>query len=90
MEKRVAMVNTFNRRQDDTFVFLLSSKAGGTGLNITGASRWVFSYVLLFYLDIFIRARMHARTNDTLYYACSLVLFDIDWNPANDLQAMAR
>lgn len=40
------------------FVFLLSTKAGGTGLNIVGASR--------------------------------LVLFDCDWNPANDLQAMGR
>ena len=35
-------------------VFLLSSKAGGVGLNLTGASH--------------------------------LVLYDIDWNPANDLQ----
>lgn len=35
-------------------VFLLSSKAGGTGLNLIGANR--------------------------------LVLYDIDWNPANDLQ----
>lgn len=35
-------------------VFLLSSKAGGVGLNLIGASR--------------------------------LVLYDVDWNPANDLQ----
>ena len=35
-------------------VFLLSTKAGGVGLNLIGASR--------------------------------LVLYDIDWNPANDLQ----
>ncbi len=35
-------------------VFLLSTKAGGVGLNLIGASR--------------------------------LVLLDIDWNPANDLQ----
>ena len=35
-------------------VFLLSSKAGGVGLNLIGASK--------------------------------LVLFDIDWNPANDIQ----
>ena len=35
-------------------MFLLSSKAGGVGLNLIGASR--------------------------------LVLYDIDWNPANDLQ----
>lgn len=41
-----------------TGVFLLSARAGGVGLNLTGASR--------------------------------LVLFDSDWNPASDLQAMAR
>ena len=35
-------------------IFLLSSKAGGTGLNLIGASR--------------------------------LILYDIDWNPANDIQ----
>lgn len=39
-------------------VFLLSAKAGGVGLNLTGASR--------------------------------LVLYDSDWNPATDLQAMSR
>lgn len=39
-------------------VFLLSTKAGGAGLNLIGANR--------------------------------LVLFDSDWNPANDLQAMGR
>lgn len=33
--KRQEMVNTFN--QDDTQVFLISLKAGGTGLNLTGA-----------------------------------------------------
>ena len=37
-------------------IFLLSTKAGGVGLNLVGASR--------------------------------LVLYDIDWNPANDLQVM--
>lgn len=34
-EKRVEMVNTFNG--DSTPVFLISFKAGGTGLNLTGA-----------------------------------------------------
>ncbi|XP_074640679.1 DNA repair and recombination protein RAD54B-like [Tubulanus polymorphus] len=56
--KRQQLVEHFNSSYSDTFVFLLSSKAGGVGLNLIGASR--------------------------------LVLFDIDWNPANDLQAMAR
>lgn len=34
-EKRARMVESFNR--DDTRVFLISLKAGGTGLNLTGA-----------------------------------------------------
>ena len=34
-QKRIEMVNTFNG--DDTPVFLISLKAGGTGLNLTGA-----------------------------------------------------
>lgn len=34
-EKRFALVNTFNA--DDTPIFLISLKAGGTGLNLTGA-----------------------------------------------------
>ncbi|OKL56071.1 hypothetical protein UA08_08589 [Talaromyces atroroseus] len=57
--KRQSLVDEFNRAPASTcFAFLLSAKAGGTGLNLTGASR--------------------------------LVLFDVDWNPATDLQAMAR
>jgi len=55
---RQNLVDRFNHIQSDTRVFLLSSKAGGTGLNLIGASR--------------------------------LVLYDIDWNPATDMQAMAR
>ena len=39
-------------------VFLLSSKAGGVGLNLVGASR--------------------------------LFLYDVDWNPANDLQVTLK
>ena len=57
--KRQGLVDQFNRTPPSkSFVFLLSAKAGGTGINLIGASR--------------------------------LVLFDIDWNPATDLQAMAR
>ena len=56
--KRTAMVERFNNPELDEFVFLLSSKAGGCGLNLVGAS--------------------------------NLVMFDPDWNPANDEQAMGR
>lgn len=55
---RNKLVVNFNNPDDDTFVFLLSAKTGGVGLNLIGASR--------------------------------LVLFDNDWNPSNDLQALAR
>jgi DNA repair and recombination protein RAD54 and RAD54-like protein len=58
VKKRQALVDEFNDPSRPEFVFLLSSKAGGCGLNIVGA--------------------------------CHLALFDSDWNPANDAQAMAR
>ncbi|XP_031431560.1 DNA repair and recombination protein RAD54B [Clupea harengus] len=56
--KRQSLVESFNKPSSAHFLFLLSSKAGGVGLNLVGASH--------------------------------LVLYDIDWNPANDIQAMAR
>ncbi|CAI5958852.1 unnamed protein product, partial [Closterium sp. NIES-65] len=56
--KRQKLVQQFNDPHADEFVFLLSSKAGGCGLNLIGGNR--------------------------------LVLFDPDWNPANDKQAAAR
>ncbi|XP_077986095.1 DNA repair and recombination protein RAD54B-like [Glandiceps talaboti] len=56
--QRQDIVNRFNADYANQFVFLLSCKAGGVGLNLIGAAR--------------------------------LILYDIDWNPANDLQAMAR
>ena len=57
-DKRQDLVHTFNRDNSDIFIFLLSSKAGGVGLNLVGANR--------------------------------LVMIDPSWNPAHDLQAMAR
>ncbi|KIW05461.1 uncharacterized protein PV09_03350 [Verruconis gallopava] len=56
--KRQKLVDKFNDPEGREFVFLLSSKAGGCGLNLIGANR--------------------------------LVLFDPDWNPAADQQALAR
>ncbi|ESO02595.1 hypothetical protein HELRODRAFT_94672 [Helobdella robusta] len=56
--KRQEVVDRFNNPAIRDFIFLLSTKAGGFGLNLVGASR--------------------------------LILYDIDWNPAIDLQAMAR
>lgn len=39
--KRQTLVDRFNDPQGDEFVFLLSSKAGGCGLNLIGANRLV-------------------------------------------------
>ena len=56
-EGRAELVRRFNAGHLGQ-VFLLSTRAGGVGLNLVGA--------------------------------CRLVLFDSDWNPAHDAQAMAR
>lgn len=58
IKKRGKMVEEFNKPDSNLFIFMLSSKAGGCGLNLIGANR--------------------------------LIMFDPDWNPANDEQAMAR
>lgn len=58
VNKRQKLVDRFNDPEAEEFVFLLSSKAGGCGLNLIGANR--------------------------------LLLFDPDWNPAADQQALAR
>lgn len=41
VEKRQEMVDNFNDLKSDSFVFLLSSRAGGCGINLTGANRLV-------------------------------------------------
>uniref|UniRef100_A0A914VVU3 DNA repair and recombination protein RAD54-like n=1 Tax=Plectus sambesii TaxID=2011161 RepID=A0A914VVU3_9BILA len=58
IKKRSKIVDSFNNPESPEFIFMLSSKAGGCGLNLIGANR--------------------------------LIMFDPDWNPANDDQAMAR
>jgi SWI/SNF-related matrix-associated actin-dependent regulator of chromatin subfamily A member 5 len=52
------IVNSFNEPGSDKFIFLMSTRSGGMGLNL--------------------------QTADTC------ILYDSDWNPQPDLQAMAR
>ncbi|KAL1916986.1 uncharacterized protein VTP21DRAFT_5183 [Calcarisporiella thermophila] len=58
ISKRQKLVDRFNDPNGTEFIFLLSSKAAGCGLNLVAANR--------------------------------LVLFDPDWNPGSDQQALAR
>ena len=60
MDARQAAIDRFGREDgaDRAFVFLLSTRAGGVGINLTAAD--------------------------------TCIIFDSDWNPQNDVQAMAR
>lgn len=55
---RLAAIDRFSNPDIDCFVFLLGTRAGGLGINLTIAD--------------------------------TVILFDSDWNPQNDLQAQAR
>lgn len=57
-EDRIAAIDGYNKPGSEKFLFLLTTRAGGLGINLTSA-------------DI-------------------VVLFDSDWNPQADLQAMDR
>ena len=57
LEDREEYMNDFNNT-DKYQLFLLSTKAGGLGVNLIGADR--------------------------------VIIYDIDWNPQNDVQAMDR
>lgn len=54
---RQKAIDRYNK-EGDSFVFLLSTRAGGVGINLTAAD--------------------------------TVIIFDSDWNPQNDIQAMAR
>ncbi|UKZ88393.1 uncharacterized protein TrAFT101_004151 [Trichoderma asperellum] len=57
-EDRIAAIDEYNKPGSEKFVFLLTTRAGGLGINLTTA-------------DI-------------------VILYDSDWNPQADLQAMDR
>jgi chromodomain-helicase-DNA-binding protein 7 len=55
---RQRAIDAFSREGSDRFIFLLSTRAGGVGLNLTAAD--------------------------------TVIIFDSDWNPQQDVQAQAR
>eukprot|EP01135_Chromosphaera_perkinsii_P002134 Nk52_evm68s217 gene=Nk52_evmTU68s217 len=56
--ERQRRISLFNRENSPFFCFLISTKAGGVGLNLASAD--------------------------------TVILFDADWNPHNDIQALSR
>lgn len=56
-EERHTRIDRFNKHPD-VLVFIISTKAGGVGINLTSAT--------------------------------NIIIYDSDWNPQNDLQAIAR
>ena len=56
--ERQLSIDRFSDPTSDAFMFLLSTKAGGVGINLTAAD--------------------------------TVIIYDSDWNPQNDLQATAR
>lgn len=56
--ERQAAIDRFSDPASESFIFIITTRAGGVGINLTAAD--------------------------------TIVMFDPDWNPQNDLQAMAR
>ena len=56
--ERQMAIDRFSKKDSDRFVFLLCTRAGGLGINLTAAD--------------------------------TVIIYDSDWNPQNDLQAQAR
>ena len=57
-QARQRAIDRFSDPSSDSFIFMLSTRAGGVGINLTAAD--------------------------------TVIVFDPDWNPQNDVQAMAR
>ncbi|EJS41615.1 isw2p [Saccharomyces arboricola H-6] len=57
-EERIEAIDDYNKPDSEKFVFLLTTRAGGLGINLVAAD--------------------------------TVILFDSDWNPQADLQAMDR
>ena len=84
-DERQEMIDEYNKEGSEKFVFLLSTRAGGLGINL---------YVCrCFSLSLFLRPTypiQHSQQSIHRYTADTVVLYDSDWNPQVDLQAMDR
>ena len=72
------LVDEFNDPNGDKFAFLISTRAGGVGLNLKAANK-VGSFSRSCMAVLLIRVR-----------SPQVVIFDPNWNPSHDLQAMGE
>lgn len=76
-EERAAYVQLFNKKDSEIKVFILSTRAGGLGLNLQTA-------------DTVIMCVYFSRCSSYLANVSMFSSFDSDWNPHADLQAQDR
>ncbi len=78
---RQGLVDKF-QKNDNIFLFLISTKAGGLGLNLTAGEYW---YVVL-------NCTCAHDTNEITspLAANKVIIFDVNWNPSYDEQAQDR
>lgn len=87
------LISRFNAPDAEQFVFLLSTRAGGLGINLytadTGNS-YSSKKITKNHLILFKKHLCIQLTNCNKFFLFTVIIYDSDWNPHNDIQALSR